>query len=782
MCSSSRSGSVWFWFAVAWFSLALSGCGSRARQDRAISWSAEGQAVGFQHQEAGVFIADKDGGQLEKIFQPGPDVLVTGTPLWSPTDRRLLFTTARDPNRQPAPQPLQSPFGLNPDGEVYHQRPVAYTCWIRAEPKAGQAVQPQALFEAACDHPGYIAANLAVRWHPQGDRIYYLHQIGVHEHALFEYDLRTKRARRIFPKTAEALIFDWTSDGSHLVCVLGNTRANLQESGTWIGKPGADDWWHVPHSEELGEGQLPSLLEQVRAAQPAWTRDGTRFAFTSHTPGTTQEDPGRSSLWLGTMANRQVERWADGTEPLRQLHWDPAGSRLGLVRGRANPSLHLIQRPGEWSASISRKPVRRFAGWNATGDRLAYIVAEPMPAATSQNWAFLLVPDAQPRDAVYIAAGTGQEPGREVFSGMRVTFPHWSPLEDKLSVWFTFIPTHRSLLSRLLGWGLPRGDPAAVLEASTGQIGWMAVHAYEKAQIGHYHLLKGAYAEAWRWYQEAEVALPAPQPLPAEQSLVQLLMRRDFTFFEYYCLARLGREAEARAKLEQFRQRVVLEGRGPGQEPRVPSEAEIFQTGLVKDFYMAEVFLSLDAAAEGREFFRKQLAAAQTDSARLSSAIVLGQLFLLEKHHADYADLATDTLRPLLFKLGKPGLALSLYTANITDPQGLLALVGDLALLPLYDPQFLATLPHDQLLALLPRWLALRDQAREDQARLTADLFLEAACQQLGRKEEQQAVAVRIQSNPARGQYLPKGVAGLIEEVRQFPVQMDALRELFSGL
>src|SRR5436190_21839363 len=111
MRTSSRSEAVLFWFAAS-FGLALTGCAPGVRQDRTIAWSSEGKAVGFQHNEAGVFVASQDGGQLEKIFQPGPDVLVTSTPLWSPTDRGLLFTTAHDPNRQPTPNPVPaSPLG-----------------------------------------------------------------------------------------------------------------------------------------------------------------------------------------------------------------------------------------------------------------------------------------------------------------------------------------------------------------------------------------------------------------------------------------------------------------------------------------------------------------------------------------------------------------------------------------------------------------------------------------------------------------------------------------------
>jgi hypothetical protein len=67
-----------------------------------------------------------------------------------------------------------------------------------------------------------------------------------------------------------------------------------------------------------------------------------------------------------------------------------------------------------------------------------------------------------------VADGAGREPGSEVFSGMRVTFPQWSPTEDKLSLWVTFNPPHRSFVSMLLGWGLRPGDPAAVFDLKTG--------------------------------------------------------------------------------------------------------------------------------------------------------------------------------------------------------------------------------------------------------------------------------------------------------------------------
>jgi hypothetical protein len=761
--------------------LTLASCSPGVRQDRTVTWSAGGQAVGFQHNEAGVFIANQEGGPLEKIFQPGPDVIVTSTPLWSPTDRRLLFTTARDPNGQPQPPAVE----LNPEGEVYRQRPVRYTCWLREEPKPGQTVQPGPLFEAACDHPGYVAANLAVRWHPKGDRILYLHQVGDRQHALFEFDLRTQSARRVFPQTAEALVFDWTPDGAHLVCVLGNTQGTGKTTGIWIGQPGPDDWWHVPHSEALADGSLPALLERVRATRPAWTADGTRFAFAAPIPGEAQAKPAGYSLWLGTVAKRRVERLAEGLEPFRDLHWAPDGERLGVVRGSDGGSLHLVRPHEELSAPVHRGPVHRFAGWNAAGDRLAYVVPAPLPRTGGERWAFVLTPETHARDAVWIAPGTGKEPGREVFSGLRVTFPHWSPKDDKLSLWLTFSPTHRSLLSRLLGWGLPAGDPAAVLDLQTGRVSWMAVHAYEKAQVGHYHLGKRAYAEARRWYEEAEAALP-PRPAHAPGQAFEILLgRRDFTFFQYYCLTKLGRPDEARGKLEQFHRAFSPPQDGaragdPGQP--WPAPLDLVGALLFRDFYAAEVFLSLDATADAQQFFRQALAEAKTEEARLSSALVLAQLLLLEGRYADYADLATDTVRPLLQKVRKQsGAVPDVQNLSLPDSDSLLGLLGDLTLLPLYVPEFLAPLDDGTLQALLPRWEKVRSEARDEFSRLTADLFLHAAYHKLGREQEAREAAVRLDNNPARPAYLPKGLTGRLEEVRQLTVQLEALQQLLSG-
>src|SRR5262249_20742937 len=147
--------------------------------------------------------------------------------------------------------------------------------------------------------------------------------------------------------------------------------------------------------------ELASVLEQLRATRPAWTADGSRFAFASFTPGPAKDQPGRWSLRLGYLAERRVEQLAEEAEPFRDLCWSPGGDVLGVVLGRDNASLRLIRPGGELSPPVSRGHVRRFAGWNAGGDRLAYVTPDGS-VLSEEGWSFLLLPDSRARDAVLV--------------------------------------------------------------------------------------------------------------------------------------------------------------------------------------------------------------------------------------------------------------------------------------------------------------------------------------------------------------------------------------------
>src|ERR1700732_3818740 len=172
-CSWIRSCALFRLAALAVF-VAL-GCGQPVREDRSINWARGGEAVGFQHGREGVFIADKKGDKLTKIFEPAADVLATSTPLWSPDGRRAIFTTARPATKQ---QGVTVSIVRNDDpaGNIHFQCDIVYTCWMYEKTSADQKEKPVELFTASCNHAGYVAANLAVRWHPREDRIHFINR------------------------------------------------------------------------------------------------------------------------------------------------------------------------------------------------------------------------------------------------------------------------------------------------------------------------------------------------------------------------------------------------------------------------------------------------------------------------------------------------------------------------------------------------------------------------------------------------------------------------------
>src|SRR5690242_21242893 len=93
----------------------LGGCQQGAREDRTITWSADGRAVGFQHGREGVFVVEPGGGP-RKIFGLPPDAVTASTPLWAPDGKRLLFTVARS---APGAAPPAGPAEDDPAGNRF---------------------------------------------------------------------------------------------------------------------------------------------------------------------------------------------------------------------------------------------------------------------------------------------------------------------------------------------------------------------------------------------------------------------------------------------------------------------------------------------------------------------------------------------------------------------------------------------------------------------------------------------------------------------------------------
>jgi hypothetical protein len=764
---------------------ACAGCAEPVREDRTVTWSAQGDSVGFQHGDEGVLVADREGQGLERVYQPGPDVVATSTPLWSPTDGRLIFTTARDPQQKQAPTFPRLTQG-DAAGDMFAQMPVIYTCWLREDAKgaAGQLPEPRPLFEAACDHVGYVAANLAVRWHPSGNQVLFIDQVDSQHHGLFAYDLTSGEREQVFAETVEALVFDWCPDNQHLACVLGSTGKGTAGCGIWIGQLDTAEWWHVPESEALAPAVLGSTLERLKASRPAWSRDGGRFVFVS--AASTEASAYRSQIWLGDPTTRQVRLVAECDEMIDDLAWSPDGQRLGLVRRGECPSLSMLTLAGEWLPRLEEPSVRRFVGWDASGRSIAYVTAGKIPLADEESWALLLTADPQSRDAVFIKSGDGTAAAREVVSGLRVTFPRWSPREEKLSLWFTFSPSHRSWLSRWLGWGLLPGDPAAIVDVATGRVDWMAINPWEEAQVGHYHLLKRDYAEAWRRYERAAKEPVASSP-PA--TLVDFFGRlqspREIGPFEYVCLRKLGRDDEADQRLTEFRQRFppdlsklpasdgnAAEARQAGTQPIEATLRELFApdglgASLLQDLYVAEACLSVDAPEEAEFAFRRRMTTDQAEMASLSAAIVLAQLLLLEQRHDEYVDLAVDVIIPAVHKSWRMSAAAAATWPSF-DTQGVLVLASGLTLLPLACGEFLADVDEPRVAPLAELLEELRPRAPDDLARGGIDAALVAAYQRLKEGERASAAQARFDANPVAAGWAPAGdLSGRIAELRR---------------
>ncbi len=306
----------------------------------------------------------------------------------------------------------------------------------------------------------------------------------------------------------------------------------------------------------------------------------------------------------------------------------------------------------------------------------------------------------------------------------------------------------------------------------------MTVNPHEKVQVGHYYMLKRKYQEALRWYDEAYEELPPAQPPGITEVFESMVGPRNFAFFHYYCLTKLGRTDKAAEKLAEF-ERMFL--------PTLPSETETETATtqrtanqpmralldpssdwprLLRNLYIAEVFLSLDAATDGARYFASAIESAPSDEAHLADATMLTQLLLLQQEQVEFASFATRTLVPSLLsqvdfeKYGEGSAA--------NDAEQLLSHIYVMAILPMFAPEFIDGLPRDTVTALLPDWIKLRTQARHDADRLGCDLFLREAYRQLGNEQELAATHARIARNLAAKRLLPEGgVSEFFGELRE---------------
>jgi hypothetical protein len=836
------------------------GCDA-VREDRTINISPSGNQVAFQHGADGIFIADPRTGELHRVFDPDRSIVAVSSPLWSADESRAIFTTARDapptgseaalekkvgrppgssagnPSGNPTATPngresAAAPVDWNdaPEGRFFLPLPVVYTCWQIERAPDGSFKKPVALFEAHAGHAGYVAGNWAVRQSPKGERILFVDQEAPQGHAVWSFDIKSAKKSRVFPPAGIAapgyVLADFTPDGSRIACTAGRDMGGLavtvgphremdfdvedsatthQLDGIWIQAADGASWRHVAQSSvganpQRGEG-LGTLIER----RPVFSKDGSRFAFARPVEGPASP---RTLLFRAQTSDRKVEQIFAVDGQILDSHWSP-DARLGFVAMTQHPELTVIDAAGKIEHPVPHDFVRNFAGWNPSGDTLAYVIAEhpprdlfaavrPKSGPAAQpakkvekadkdekliNGSPLLWPDPLARDALVVLPKGGQP--RVVIAGLRFTFPQWSPARESISVWGTFTPSHQSWVDAVLGHGLTMrtGDPAAVIDVTTGSVHWLAIKGDEQTQIGHYLQEKHDFAGALDWYRKAEKTLPKLQPLTPlelEQGVASdVARRRMFEFLLWHCLAKLGKETDANARLTAFEQacRIRWPTAPTAPAPAAPGNGGPLATtgvngphltqstagepaervaSLMRALAEAQALLSIDDTDGAINFFRARLDATTVKKPldptdRFGDLVALSQLELLAGRPAAYLQLATNELGPWMAANLEDRPQSS--TTNGPDELRLVLTNGvGLALSPLFDSAFTRQLPADAVAQAAASWRVLRSRCNSQSAKLLADLVLRGLLP-VERNQDRDELNARIAKNPAHAWY-----------------------------
>ncbi len=845
--------------------LFAAGC-DPVQENRSINVSASGNQVAFQHGEDGIFVADPRSGELHRVFDPDRSIVAVSSPLWSTDESRAIFTTARDepltgteaavdkkvarPHRgNNARGSARSPVEWNdaPEGRYFFPTPIVYTCWQIERAANGSFKKPVALFDAHVRHSGYVAGNWAVRLSPKADRILFVDYEAPQGHAVWSFDSKTSKKARLFPPAGIAapgyVLADFTPDGSRIVCTAGHdvrgpsvtvgphremdfdaedAATTHDLDGIFIQAANGGSWRHVAKSSMRSDPNRSEGLGTLIERRPVFSRDGARFAFARR-----DDDPasGRTLLFRGQASDRKIAQIFVAAGQILDPHWSP-DARLGFLAMTSRPELTVIDAAGKIEHPVPHDLVRNFAGWNPSGETLAYVIAEHPPRgvfatvapratphsnparpsdnsekapeaykdAKPLNQSPLLWPDPLARDALVVLPKGGQP--RVVLAGLRFTFPQWSPAHDAITVWGTFTPSHQSWADSVLGHGLTMrtGDPAAVVDVATGNVRWLAIKGDEQAQIGHYLQEKHDFAGALDWYHKAEKTLPklVPlTPLELEQGVASdVARRRMYEFLMWHCLAKLGKKADAAARLAAFEQACRIQWpttpTAPTIPPTAPGKNEPSPAGtaaqsalltpaarvpaervasLMRALAEAQALLSVDDLEGASQFFRARLDTANgkgppdpsagkkpvDSTGRFGDLVALSQLELLADRPAASLQLATNELGPWV-------------AANLEDrppssatngADALRFVLADgvgRALSPLFNPAFARRLPPDTMAQAAATWRTLRAECRSQSAKLLVDLVLRGLLPAEPSPERDELNA-RIAKNPAHDWY-----------------------------
>lgn len=732
--------------AIAPFLLvAALGCSPGIKEDRTISFSSDGRSVGFQHGDAGIFLNDVQSGAAEQIYELEPGEIVASSPQFSDDDA-LIFAVARpyDSDQELARDPRT--WDNAPSGRQYFPGATEYKCMHRTS----GAGKPEELFVARCDHTGYVAANLAVRWHPSGKSIWFVDRTEAGQIAVFEYTLADKSRRRVTQFESAALVFDFSPAGTFASCASLGTASGIVQFC-----PVDDEQWSELPDSGLAGPPTADWLEQLRASLPKFDSRDQACVYKTRAKFRASADPGKTrwntELRLFNFSSMKANVLHGALGDIRDIHWHPADVSVAFIGNDNNLNSIAIGSVSSGKQSVESKRlaggVRSFAGFSPDGSRIGYTRAEQPKTTKSTD---LFTPIAESRDElIFSRLDAGGSPAdvaaaQSSFNSMRLTFPHWSPSESKLSAWATFNPTHRSQLSRLIPWTLASGDPAIVIDAETGDVTWMPVNAAEEAQIGHYYLLQREDSQAWQWYKKSIDAREPMQPIKLSSWQLftnQSQLIQDSTFFEFICLKRLGKVEAASDRLALFNKHFVLDhgdvtevvalavsgGAAESEQEEVASKlaSRISETALpvLKASFITEVYLSLDAADEGVAFFTEQAKTLLTPWEALANRICLSHLILATGQAGAYVEFVLSQLVPAFDEVIQPGsLFANVNSGSLSESwpsieQAFVRMATACAMLPLLSEELAASLAsdnHDKLVSRLEVLVASStDEMRE---------------------------------------------------------------------
>ena len=334
------------------------------REDRTITFDSSGRAA-FPHGRNGVFVTDPNTGEPKRIYEPTPDDNAVGPLVWEPGGERAVFTVA-----QPLDGTRPEPLGDAPaDGRRYSAIPIRYTCWLHDLDHKRAAAIP--LFKTTAGHAGYVAAGLAVCWHPDGKRLDFVERADAQHHRVCTFDTSTGQTAAVpLPAAENVALGSDPSRSARYAAPQSDARTGAW-GGLWVEGP-RGEWWRVPASEPRS-----AYLEELRVSNsPCWSRDGTKLAFTDGTKLCVCDTTTRTTeTWF---RSEQKSTSAFEAQQMTAVYWHPDGTRLGVLD---LSRLGLVDSTG-WRKTLTDAPVISFAGWDAIGDRLAYVTREPLPHST----------------------------------------------------------------------------------------------------------------------------------------------------------------------------------------------------------------------------------------------------------------------------------------------------------------------------------------------------------------------------------------------------------------